>query len=299
MTINTRTGTLQPAAPYDLRHTLDVLSWFVPLRGEQTLEEGALIRTLSYNGAAVLYRLENAGTVEQPLLRYTLWSGAALDAQAEAEILDRIGFFLSLDDDLMSLYNAAKGDAPFETVVEKLYGYHQVKFPSAFETAVWGMLTQRNTGTVSHNMKLAIKQALGPTVTVGGIAYQAFPEPDALAALSVGEIAELIGHAPKAAFVSAVAEAFSRIDERWLRSLSIDEASRWLKIIHGVGAWSAGFILIRGLGKMDWLPHGDTRLVGAVSQIYERPLTWPEVAQLAERYGDQKGYWSHYVRIAT
>jgi DNA-3-methyladenine glycosylase II len=271
----------------------------VPLRGEQDIADGVLSRALSYNGIAVVYRLESAGTVERPLLRATLWSAQALDAQAEADILDRIGFFLSIGDDLMPLYSAAKGDAPFETVVGKLYGYHQVKFPSAFESAIWGMLTQRNTGTVSHNMKLAIKKALGPTITVDGVAYQAFPEPEAVAALSVGEIAELIGHAPKAAFVSAVAEAFSRIDERWLRSLSIDEASRWLRGIHGVGAWSAGFTLIRGLGKMDWLPHGDTRLVGAVSQIYERPLTWPQVAQLAERYGSQKGYWSHYVRIVT
>jgi DNA-3-methyladenine glycosylase II len=298
MALHSTTCDLHPAAPFAFEHTLDVLSWFVPLRGEQELTDRSLTRAINLDGRAVVLRLEERGSVEAPQLRCTLWSEEPLADAEQAAVLDRLRFFLSLDDDLWPLYAAARGDEPFERVVARLYGYHQVKFPTPFENACWAVLTQRNTGAASRSMKDAIARRLGPALEVEGVLYQAFPEAEAVAALEAGEIAKLIGHAPKAAFVSAVAEAFSRIDERWLRSTSSDQAEAWLRGIHGIGAWSAAFVQLRGLGKMERLPHGDTRLVGVAAQLYERQLTWPTLEQLAERYGDLKGYWSHYLRIA-
>jgi DNA-3-methyladenine glycosylase II len=298
MTAYSTTGSLYPAGPFTFSHSLDVLSWFVPLSGEQTLADRMLTRAINLDGHAVVVRLEDIGTPDAPELRYTLWSSQPLDDKQRAFVLDRAGFFLSLDDDLLPLYDAARGDLAFERIIARLYGYHQVKFPTPFENACWAVLTQRNTGSVARSMKDAIADRLGPQLQVEGARYRAFPEAEAVAALEVGEIARLIGHAPKAAFVSAVAEAFSRVDERWLRAVSIEEAEAWLRSIHGIGAWSAGFVLLRGLGKMERLPHGDTRLVAAAAQAYERTLTWPAVEQLAGRYHAHKGYWAHYLRIA-
>lgn len=294
--VHSTSGMLTPRQPFRFAHTLDTLSWFVPLRGEQKLEEHALTRALALHGQAIVWRLEQ--DTEQDSLHYTLFSEVTLDTSIIDATIEHISHFLSLHDNLEPLYTTAQDDSAFQRIVEQLHGYHQVKFPSAFENACWAILTQRNTGSNSRSMKDAITRQLGPKLEVEGQSYQAFPEAEALAALEPGEIARLIGHAPKAAFLSAVAEAFSRIDERWLRRLSLNEAERWLRSIHGIGSWSASFILIRGLGKMERLPVGDTKLVAAASQAYGRSLSWAELEQLGQRYGDQRGYWSHYVRMA-
>lgn len=293
----THSALLTPRQPFRFATTLDALSWFVPLRGSQLLEQHAMTRALAYNGQALVWRLEEQE--EQPGLTCTLFSESPLETSLIDATLEHISFFLSLDDDLTALYAAAQDDAPFQKVVEQLYGYHQLKFPSAFESACWAVLTQRNTGNNSRSMMDALTRSLGPALEVAGQRYQAFPEPEAVAKLEVAALAQLLGHGPKAAFLSAVAEAFSRVDERWLRAIPSAEAERWLRAIHGIGSWSAHFILIRGLGKMEGLPHGDTKLLDSASKVYERTLSWPELESLSERYADLRGYWSHYIRMAT
>lgn len=119
-----------------------------------------------------------------------------------------------------------------------MYGYHQVKFPSAFENAVWAVLSQRNTLTSARNMRMALVNAYGAALTVEGHSYGAFPEPQRLAAEPPGEITRVIGHSQKGPAVAAVAAAFAEVDERWLQVAPYDQAERWLLEIYGIGPWA-------------------------------------------------------------
>ena len=70
--------------------------------------------------------------------------------------------------------------------------------------------------------------------------------------------------------------------------------------IKGIGDWSANFIMIRGLGRMEQLSNIEPQLASDVARIYAGkavPMTNEEVCQIAEKYGKWKGYWAYYLRI--
>ncbi len=57
--------------------------------------------------------------------------------------MDRLGFYLSLQDDLRPFYAIADADPDFAPVARGLYGFQQVKFLTPFEHLCWAILTQR------------------------------------------------------------------------------------------------------------------------------------------------------------
>ena len=84
----------------------------------------------------------------------------------------------------------------------------------------------------------------------------------------------------------------------WLRGGPYDDVERWLRGIRGIGAWSASFVLVRGLGRMERIAPDDA-LRRSLARVYGYPFSDAEFARTAEQYGDMQGYWAHYLRIAT
>ena len=84
-----------------------------------------------------------------------------ISESVKTELIDRIKFFLSLDDDLKSFYDYGMNDKAFKPVIKNLYGLHQVKFLTPFEAASWAILSQRISMKVAHNMKERITHVVG------------------------------------------------------------------------------------------------------------------------------------------
>lgn len=299
MTLYMVEGTLTPVAPFDFAQTLRFLGIFKPAMGEQQIEDLSLTKGTSFNGQVVVFRVASVGSIEQPLLTYTLFSDMPIlqDVCLTAEA--RIRFFLSLDDDLRPLYAVGENDPAFEPVMRQLYGYHQVKFLTPFENACWAIISQRNLMTVSKRMKQALTEQFGSQLEVEGIVYEVFPEPFALAMRSADEINVAVRNLWKSQGLSAVAHAFDNVDEQWLRTAPTEEVERWLRSIKGIGAWSASFILLRGLGRMSTIPVDDKWLIEAAALVYGQMATPEDVKRLSAHYGDQAGYWAHYLRAST
>lgn len=292
-------GELHPRAPFDFSQSLAFLATFGPATSEQRQDGQSLTRALAVDGQAVVYRLTSVGAVDDPRLNYTLYSSEPLSDEATEAALDRIRFFLSLDDDLTPLYERAAGDAVFTTITQALYGYHQVKFGTPFEAAIWAVLAQRNHMTLSLRMKAALVAEFGARLTVGGREYRAFPEPVLLATAPPEDLSALIGHRPKGGLLPGVGWAFEQMDERWLRDAPYADVESWLRSIRGIGEWSAAFILLRGLGRVEQLPAQEKRIQDAVAKHYGLvSATMDDVKRLAAPYGDLAGYWVHYLRAA-
>jgi len=65
----------------------------------------------------------------------------------------------------------------------------------------------------------------------------------------------------------------------------------------GIGPWSAGFIMIRGLGRTERMAP-DKEALRAASRVYDHPVSEAEFAATAARYGKWQGYWGHYLRVS-
>lgn len=291
--------TLTPTPPFDFAQSLAFIGGFPLTRGEPGVAEGTIARAVTIEGRTIVFRVASSGTVAEPRLDCTLFTGAPLaDALREAA-LDRIGFFLSTADDLAPFYNIGQDDPVFAPVIDQLYGYHHVKFLTPFESAAWAILAQRVQMPVARKFRQALMERFGGTLTVDGTAYRAFPTADRLATVNPDDLLDILPTLRKAPYLHGVARAFDDVDEQWLRTAPYDDVYAWLRAIPGIGEWSATFILIRGLGRMERVST-EFPLLRAAERIYGPHAGTPEgFLEIAAQYSPYQGYWGHYLRAAT
>jgi DNA-3-methyladenine glycosylase II len=294
------TGTLMPRPPFDFAKTLSFLKAFSPTAGEQTLDQETITKAVTLNGQAVAFELRSTGTVEQPRLAYTLFAQRPLNDEELAAAADRIRFFLSLDDDLQPFYALGRGDPAFAPVIERFYGLHQPKFLTPFEIACWAVLGQRIPMPIAHRIKLALVERFGTSNTIDGETYQAFPEPEQLAAVGPAALAEVVHNERKVEYLQAVTQFFLESAEAFLRAGDYTQVAQRLRGVRGIGEWSAHFILVRGLGRMERVSSIDQELAKAAAKLYNngQALTSDDMQRLLDRYGAMQGYWAYYARIA-
>lgn len=292
------TGILAPRAPFDFAKTLAFLGDFTPTAGEQALAPDSVTKAVTLHGRAIAFNVRDAGTLEDPRIAYTLYSEHPLSEPEQDAIIDRIRFFLSLDDDLRPFYAIGRTDPAFAPVIEHLYGLHQPKFLTPFEIACWAILTQRNPIAIAHRTKMALVQRWGTTITLPEGTQRAFPDVKQLAAVSLDELAQVVRNPRKVEYLMAVIEFFSSVDEQFLRTGNYDEVAMQIRAIRGFGAWSSHFLLVRGLGRMEHVSSIDQEISEAATRIYNQALTASAMQQILDRYGNTQGYWAFYARNA-
>lgn len=296
----TGAGTIMPQPPFDWAKSLAFSEGFVPTAAEQTIADGALTKAVTLGGRAVAFTVWSAGEVEAPRLNYRFVAEHALTDAERVALEDRVGFYLSVGDDLRPFYALAAGDPVFAPVVRRLDGLHQTKFLTPFENAAWAVLTQRTPMPVARQAKDRLVARYGTAITVAGNIYRAFPEAATLAATEAADLAAEVGSGRKADYLRAVAAFFEEADEDEPRHGDYDEVAARLRAVRGLGPWSASFVLIRGLGRMERVVGPERALAAAAGRLYGdgRPLGEPELRALLDRYGAHQGYWAFYVRTA-
>jgi len=299
--MNQEIGTLTPIPPFDFDKSLLFLGIFGPTKNEQRVSSHSLTKAISVDGQTVVFQLTSEGTIEEPLLEYTLFSAQPITETTRTVVVDRMTFFLSLTDDLQPFYQIGHEDPDFAPIIDHLYGYHQVKFLTPFENACWAILTQRNPMNIAQKTKQALIERYGNKLEVSGTIYWAFPEPIQIAVAEERELLTLVRNERRAEYLSAIARAFSEVDEEFLSAAPDEEVEAWLRKIKGIGEWSATFIMVRGLGRMEHVPLTEKRLVEAASKVYGlgEEMSRDALKRLAERYGPWQGYWAHYLRVAS
>ena len=296
-----KTGTLTPTPPFDFSKSLQFLGIFGPTKNEQTVSTHSLTKAISIDGQTVVFQLTSIGTTEKPGLEYSLFSAKPFSQAMENAVVERITFFLSLKDDLQPFYRLGRADPDFAPIIEHLYGYHQVKFLTPFENACWAVLTQRNPMKIAQQTKQALVEKYGSSLEVSGSVYWAFPEPMQIAVVDESELSKMIRNDRRTEYLVAAARAFSEADEEFLKTASDEAVEAWLRNIKGIGEWSATFIMVRGLGRMERVPLTEARLFEAASRVYGHgeELSRDDLKRLADKYGLWQGYWAHYIRVAS
>jgi DNA-3-methyladenine glycosylase II len=172
---------------------------------------------------------------------------------------------------------------------------HHVKFLTLVEIACWAVLTQHTAIPVARPMKQRLIERYGSALRVEGETYWAFPALEDLADLTPDDFRAIVPDDRRARALVAVVRALRAMDEAWLRTAPYDEAEAALRRIPGIGPWSAAFILLRSLGRMERMPLDMKAFLRILPRVYGPGVT---LAQLAARYGDSFGYWGVYVRAA-
>ena len=116
--------------------------------------------------------------------------------------------------------------------------------------------------------------------------------------MDTGELQSLgLSRAKAAALRELAARVLSgELAAEQLEALPTEAAMKVLTALPGIGPWSAGLILLRGLRRMEVFPDGD---VGAAKNLarllnLEAPVSVRDLRSLYDGFGSVKGYLYFY-----
>ncbi|PHC82973.1 hypothetical protein COF42_25620 [Bacillus wiedmannii] len=294
-------GYLYPVAPFDFEKSINFTKNFIPMNGEQDFSELTLIKAVELSEISVVFSVQSIGTTSKPKLHYKIYSVEPLDTYSHQEALDRIDFFLSLQDNLTPFYEIGYHDKIFKPIINELYGYHQVKFLTPFENACWAVISQRSSLALSKITKDKLIKIYGDELSFNGKTFYTFPSPNKLIKVSENDLNDIVNNTKKTQYLMNTIKAFNSINETNLRKKNYEDLKHWLLSIKGIGEWSASFILLRGFGKMEELPIAEKVLENTSHRLYFDYLKHNNISinDISNKYGTYKGYWAHYIRVAN
>jgi DNA-3-methyladenine glycosylase II len=290
----TRQTIVPVTQPFDFNLSLAFLRGFSPMMGEQRVTKDTLVKSWIVGKQPITVTMtEGKGGID-----CSLASPRAVDDDRLATIRARISSFLSAGDDLDGFYALAARDRDFAPVARRLRGLHHPRFGTPFESACWGVINQRIQLAQARKLKAAIVHEWGAK------GCDAFPEAKTLARVPETELAKVLGHDRKARAVASVSRAFAKVDDEWLAKAPIEEVEAWLRTIYGVGDFTTGFVLYRGLGRPITASHASftlrsPKLVAAAQRTYGPKCNATTLRTKALSYGPWLGLWSLYLWAST
>jgi DNA-3-methyladenine glycosylase II len=134
-------------------------------------------------------------------------------------------------------------------------------------------------------------ERFGKHLEHGGRRFHAFPTAHAIAGARLAALRECGLSVRKAESLRYIARTIEsgELTEGKISSMSTDDALRTLIELPGIGPWSAGLVLLRGLGRMDVFPPGDVgaaRRLGALMHLRSRA----SLDRVVEGFGEYRGY---------
>lgn len=185
---------------------------------------------------------------------------------------------LGLDADVRPFRALAANSAVLAPLERQFRGVRPPRFPTVFEALTNAIACQQvslDAGIALLN-RLTAGYGLAFPAAADRPAQHAFPRPVDVLDLPESDLQRLGFSYQKARSIKAVALAIAEDDTAFerLELAGNDEVSAYLQALHGIGRWSAEYVLLRGLGRLDVFPGDDIGGQNNVQQLLglsERP----------------------------
>jgi DNA-3-methyladenine glycosylase II len=280
---------LPTRAPFHLEATVRVLQRR-PANLVDVWDDGRYSRVLAVGDRLVIVEVRNRGTIDAPDLRFYIRSGSAASASVGAS-LRRI---LGLDADPANLQRLAQ-KRELRAIVIALRGMRPPRFAALFETFVHVIPFQQLSLDAGVVIVSRLVQRFGREIECEDRPYYASPSPQAIAATRLDRLCACGLSSAKAVALRNLARLVDagKLREENIEAMSTDEALSTLTALPGIGPWSAALVLLRGLGRLDVFPPGDTgaaRTLGPMLQPDMQPDRRTPLDRVVQRFGNQRGY---------
>jgi DNA-3-methyladenine glycosylase II len=282
---------IEPRGPFSWEAALEVLGTFPPTRHQGRGTSTAVPLT---------FPLDRTFTPVATALRFE--EGVLLGEVAGTEDLQaverQVARIFSLDHDGSTYPAVGDRDPAIGRLMSALPGLRPVCFTSPYETAAWGVISQRISMRQAAVIKDRLIADLGHPLRVGDAEVRCFPAPDRLlrlegvAGLSQEKVGRLRGVA-KAALEGL-------LDAERLRALGDEAGPASVLAIPGIGPfWSSG-IYLRGCGIADVFPKEPLSIaaLGHVHGLGDRPDA-ETIERLTEPYRPFRMWVSFLLRVSV
>jgi DNA-3-methyladenine glycosylase II len=279
-----------PSAPF----RLDLTCWALRRRGHNRIDvwDGRYHRALPANGGAVVVAVEQRGRADQPVLAVTIRPGLASSGHVAAEIRGQVEQLLGVRVDLAPFYALAAEDPRLRTLATRFRGVRPPRFPTLFESLANAVANQQLSLDVGIELLNQLCDAFGERPP-GHRQLAAFPDASTIAGVAPAELRSLGFSEAKARYLIGLAGAVVRgeIDAEIVAAADRSDATARLTALHGIGRWSAEYVLLRGSGRLDVFPGDD---VGARNKLQRfmdlaHPPTYDEIRGITDRWQPYAG----------
>lgn len=244
---------MKPVPPFRLDLTVWVLRR-LPINAIDRWDGHTYRRTLAINGSLAELSVIQTGPPDRPVLGVTVdgIKASARNKSAAEFILKRL---LGLEIDLSEFYELASAHRKLNALVGRSIGVKPPRFPSVYEALLNGIACQQLSLAVGIHLLNRVSAGYGLTFGAG----HAFPIPAEVARSSVNSLRKLGYSVRKAQNILTLSRDVinGRLDLEGISSLDNESAIERLIGLPGVGRWTAQYVMLRGLGRLDVFPADD------------------------------------------
>ena len=280
---------LATRAPFHLEATVRILQRR-PSNPVDIGEQGRYRRVLTPALGLTLIEVENLGSIDDPDVRLCIRCDQARDA-TRVGVGQTVRKVLGLDADPAPLRNLGDMEHTLQSTVLALRGMRPPRFANLFEAFANVVPFQQLSLDAGVAIVARLVDRFGQRLEYGARRFHAFPAASAIANAPVQTLRSCGLSARKAQVLRSIAGPIEsgELSEDELSTMSTDEALSTLAELPGIGPWSAGLVLLRGLGRTDVFPAGD---VGAMRGLRGLLRLGPRARldRVVERFGNQRGY---------
>ena len=286
---------LYPVAPF----RLDLTVWTLrrlPINAMDRWEDQRYQRTLVLDTHPLQVTVTQSAPPPMPVLDVEV-HGPHVLRHDEAAIRVLLEKMLGLNIDLTGFYQCAATDPRLAAFAGRFLGGKPPRLPSVFEALVNGISCQQLSLTVGITLLNRLCAAYGLAIE----GQHAFPRPVDLCNATVTDLRAMGYSTRKAENILGLAQALVG-GELELEALNaVDDATAEARLLElaGVGRWTAQYVLLRGLGRLDIFPADDVGSQAKLQRWFELE-TRPDYAgmhQILDRWAPYRGLLYFYLLL--
>jgi DNA-3-methyladenine glycosylase II len=290
--MNRRSFSITPIPPF----RLDLTVWALRRRPENAVDrwDGRTYRrVLMIDRQAVEVAVHQSGRLEAPQLEVDL-SGSHLTLRQEESARTLLERMLGAHKDLSAFYKLAKCDARLQPLVEEFRGLKPPQFPTVFEAVVNGIACQQLSLSVGILLLSRLARLAGMMPAHATDGAHGFPDAADLAGLRELSLKSLGFSTNKSRALLGISSA---IRDRCLNLQSLVQFHNQLALerlmeLKGVGRWTAEYVLLRGLGRLEIFPGDDIGARKNLAQFLrkKKPLDYDGVHRAVTGWQPYAGF---------
>ncbi|EEK77425.1 DNA-3-methyladenine glycosylase II [Bacillus cereus R309803] len=208
--------------------------------------------------------------------------------------------WFDLTTDLAPFYTLAQLDPLLQGPVQKFYGLRTLGIPDLFEALSWGIIGQQINLTYAYTLKRRLVETFGSYVEWEDRKHWIFPSPEIITNLHVEDLKDLKMTTRKCEYLIGIAKLITEgklSKEDLLQTQDIKLAEKQLTAIHGIGPWTANYVLMRCLRFPSAFPIDDVGLHNAIKCITgsENKPAKHEIKDFAANWANWESYATFYL----
>lgn len=291
---------IQPRAPFRLNLTV----WALRRRMNNRIDQWdgtVYTRVLVVDKLPVKVCVSQRQADDHSELLVNVWCPAPVE-QVASRISEALQHMLGFQVDITGFYTLVEKNPLLSPLAQHFLGLKPPRFPSLFEALLNAFACQQVSLDVGILLLNRLTATFGIPFEDGQVALSAFPEPAALADTSVERLRTLGFSHQKARAIIELATALVKHqrDFSLLETMNNEEVKISLSSMRGVGRWTAEYVLLRGLGRLDSFPGDD---VGAQKNLQrllhlEEKPAYEKVRELTSPWQPYAGFVYFHLLLA-